>query len=133
GFECYVASADKKTVEINPPPVNDVGIVSGSVCVNQAISGTPKPTQCPNQIFADQPWQVDFTVLNKGNKPLTNWSYFITLFDLNGGATTVLKQQVPGPTVGVNGTMPIKWVAGTADPYPTLPKGSWRVDVMVET
>ena len=103
--------------------VSDIGIQD--VCVTRA----DPIKQCSPVVFTRQPWHVMFTVINKGEKSVDDWSFDILLFR-PGQVPLVLKQQVPGTPLPVGGNVTINW------PSPHIfdgsQKGQWQIGVRVE-
>src|SRR6185503_17580699 len=49
-------------------PISDIGV--GFVCVTDSLK-----YRCLDRVFPGQSWHVLFSVFNKGERPILNWSY----------------------------------------------------------
>src|SRR6185503_17101907 len=81
-------------------PVSDIGM--SYVCVSDSTN-----IPCLGELAPGQPFRLEFQVLNKGGKPIDDWSYDITRVDSAGRVP--LKVQEPGPPIPVTGVLTLHW------------------------
>lgn len=84
---------------------------------------------CTNSVLTHAPWHILFNVRNLGQKPVDNWSFYITLIKSDSTAQHELKAQVPGPPLALGGTATVNWPS----PYEfsSDDKGGWDIWVAV--
>ena len=115
-----------------PADVSDIGIVDGSLCVSDTNKICPPPPT-RSHVFTEQPWSVDFKVVNKGNKPILHWSYEIFLSCIPCGAPPIRIKREDFTLLDLGETRRINWESHDAFFFHAGQKGQvWQVDVAVE-
>ena len=101
---------------LNQPPPSDIGVRDLCVTPNDPLEA------CTDTVFTRQPWHILFNVVNKGEKPVTSWSFDIDLIHPSTGDTIPLKSQVAG------GPLTLSALYGATTSGPDGPSNFYQID-----